>query len=162
MAGYLVAHCLSGRKVIVADSYEGLPVPTMPQDTNLDLSKGIYPQLAVSIETVRENFSVYGLDDDNVVFLKGWFKNTLPTAPVEQIALLRMDGDLYESTTNILQALYDKVAENGVIIVDDFAIDACRSAVMDFFSARRLPYPEFQTVDWTGVWFRKKACKSEA
>jgi hypothetical protein len=155
MAGYLIAHELSGRKVIAADSYEGLPVPSLPQDMNLDLSKHLYPQLAVSRETVQDNFSVYGLNNNNIVFLKGWFKDTLPDAPVEQIALLRMDGDLYESTTDILQSLYDKVADDGIIIVDDFAIDACKAAVIDFFTARKLPNPTFQTIDWTGVWFRK-------
>jgi hypothetical protein len=156
MAGYLEAYGLTGHKVVVADSFEGLPVPTLQQDARLDLSKNVYPQLAVSQETVQENFSVYGLDTANVVYLKGWFKDTLPGAPVEQIALLRMDGDLYESTMNILDALYDKVVDGGIVIVDDYnAIKVCRGAVSDFFRARHLPEPYLQSIDWTGVWFRK-------
>ncbi len=158
MAGYLEAYGLTGHKVVVADSFEGLPVPTLQQDARLDLSKNVYPQLAVSQETVQENFSVYGLDSANVIYLKGWFKDTLAAAPVEQIALLRMDGDLYESTMDILDALYDKVVDGGIVIVDDYnAIKVCRAAVSDFFRKRQLPEPELQTIDWTGVWFRKKS-----
>lgn len=155
MAGYLRAHGMQDRTIFVADSFEGLPPPALPQDAGLDLSKEKFPELAVSLETVRENFAVYGLDGPNVVFLKGWFKETLPRAPVEQIALLRLDGDLYESTMDTLNALYDKVAPGGIVIVDDYSIDACRKAVADFFDARGLAFPQMFEIDWTGVWFRK-------
>lgn len=161
MAGYLRAHGMVGKNVYVVDSFDGLPKPSLPQDATLDLSNERYPELAVSLETVKENFSVYELLDDNIVFLKGWFKDTLPSAPMDRIALLRMDGDLYESTMDILVNLYDKVVPGGVVIVDDFnAIPACRQAVLDFLAGRDIPVPEMQVIDWTGVWFRKTACPS--
>jgi len=156
MAGYLLAHNMSGRRVFVADSFEGLPVPTHPSDGELDLSKARFPELAVSLDAVQGNFSVYGLEQPNVVFLKGWFKDTLPTAPVERIALLRLDGDLYESTMDILLALYDRVVPGGVVIVDDYNyIAACKQAVADFFEMRNLPLPDMIEIDWAGAWFRK-------
>jgi O-methyltransferase len=156
MAGYLLAHNMSGRRVFVADSFEGLPVPTHASDGELDLSKAKFPELAVSLDAVQGNFSVYGLEQPNVVFLKGWFKDTLPTAPVERIALLRLDGDLYESTMDILLALYDRVVPGGVVIVDDYNyIAACKQAVADFFETRNLPLPEMIEIDWAGSWFRK-------
>src|SRR6202041_679889 len=118
-------------------------------------SKAAYPELAVSLENVKENFSVYGLGGPNVHYLKGWFKDTLPGAPGSQIALLRMDGDLYESTMDILVNVYDKVVPGGVVIVDDYgAVEACRRAVDAFFAARGLPSPQLEKIDWTGVWFR--------
>ena len=96
MAGYARVHGRRNRRIFVADSFEGLPVPTLPQDSHLNLSKDVYPELAVSLDTVKENFRVNGLDGEDVVYLKGWFKDTLPGASIDQIALLRLDGDLYE------------------------------------------------------------------
>lgn len=156
MAGYLRAHGITGRRVLVADSFEGLPKPTAKADEGLDLSKDKFPELAVALETVKENFALNGLLSDDVVFLKGWFKDTLPVAPTERIALLRLDGDLYESTMDTLAALYDRVVPGGVVIVDDYgALKACRDAVADFFAGRGEALPELTEIDWTGAWFSK-------
>ena len=71
--------------------------------------------------------------DDQVKFLKGWFCDTLPTAPIERIALLRMDGDLYSSTMDALKYLYPKVSPGGYVIVDDYnSWAACRQAVNEY------------------------------
>jgi hypothetical protein len=156
MAGYLRAFGMESRRVFVADSFDGLPVPTMAQDMKLDLSKNVYPELAVSLETVRENFTAYGLDGPNVIYLKGWFKNTLPTAPIRKIAILRLDGDLYESTMDTLAALYDKVVPGGIVIIDDYnGLAMCRAAVADFFKMRGEVLPSMEEIDWTGVLFKK-------
>lgn len=156
MAGYLTAYGLTEKQVFVADSFEGLPRPSTPHDAGLDLTKERFPELAVSVDAVRENFQAYGLDRPNVHYVKGWFSESLPHAPIERLALLRMDGDLYSSTMDILNNLYDKVVAGGIVIVDDYgAIDACRKAVHDFFSARNAPQPTMHEIDWTGVWFRK-------
>lgn len=158
MAGYARAHGMDGRRVLVADSFEGLPKPSHDMDAKLDLSKDLFPELAVSQETVAENFSLYGLLDDTVLFLKGWFRDTLPKAPVDQIAVLRLDGDLYESTMDALTALYDKVSEGGVVIIDDFgAIQVCEQAVRDFFEQRGEPFPRIETIDWTGAYWIKQS-----
>jgi O-methyltransferase len=157
MAGWLRAHIGEDRKLFVADSFDGLPVPTLEQDSKIDLSKGKFPQLVVSKHTVRENFDVYRLlDDQKQVFLEGWFKNTLTGAPTQQIALLRLDGDLYESTMDILTALYDRVSPGGIVIVDDYgALPVCRRALEDFFAARDESVPPLTEIDWTGVYFLK-------
>lgn len=156
MAGYLKAHGMTGRRVLVADSFDGLPKPRRENDAKLDLSKERFPELAIPLETVKNNFAIYDLLDDHVVFLKGWFRDTLPTAPVKQLAILRLDGDLYESTTDALDALYDKVSAGGVVIIDDFnGIRACEQAVRDFFVRRGESMPGFHKIDWTGVWWVK-------
>lgn len=157
MAGWLRAHEDLQRKLLVADSFEGLPPPTHEQDAKLDLSKDKFPQLAVSDETVRDNFAAYGLlDDRRQIFLKGWFRDTLETAKTDKIALLRLDGDLYESTWDALSALYDRVSPGGIVIIDDYgALPMCRKAVEDFFAARNEPVPSLTEIDWTGAYFMK-------
>ncbi len=155
MAGFARVNGWVDRKIFVADSFEGLPKPSLEQDENLDLSKEIYPELAIPMETVRDNFKIYDLLSEQVVFLKGWFKDTLGDSRINQLALLRLDGDLYESTMDALRQLYDKVVIGGFIIVDDFGIKNCEEAVNDFFSQRNESMPKIHKVDWTGVYWRK-------
>jgi hypothetical protein len=157
MAGYLKIKSNEKRRIFVADSFEGLPTPSLSQDIGLDLSKTVYPELAVDDETVRENFRVYDLDSEAVVFVKGWFKDTLPLLQTNEIALLRLDGDLYESTMDSLEALYEKVSPGGIVIIDDYAIEQCRLAVADYFARKSWDIPQMNKVDWTGAWFRKAA-----
>jgi O-methyltransferase len=114
------------------------------------------PELAVSVDKVRDNFSRYGLLDEQVRFLKGFFRDTLPTAQIERLALLRLDGDLYESTMQGLTYLYPKVSVGGFVIVDDYgALDACKRAVHDYLDSENLR-PQIQRVDWTGAFWRKE------
>lgn len=154
LQGYLRAYSMMERRLFLADSFEGLPPPSDRDD--LDLSREVYPELAVAQRDVERNFELYCLLDENVVFLAGWFEDTLPTAPVEQLALLRLDGDLYSSTMDSLVNLYDRVVSGGIVIVDDFNnIAECRAAVRDFFHAREDPLPDFEEVDWTAVAWRK-------
>jgi hypothetical protein len=157
MRGVIAAYGDKSRTVICADSFAGLPKP----------SPGLYPkdmgdqhhtfdQLAISLEEVRSNFDAYGLLDSHVRFLKGFFKDTLPALDASQrFAVIRLDGDMYESTIQALSELYDKVSPNGFVIIDDYgAVPACKSAVDDFRAERKIVEPLTQ-VDWTGVWWQK-------
>ena len=86
---------------------------------------------------VRRNFERYGLFDDQAKFLPGWFRDTLPTAPIDRLALLRLDGDMYEATMDSLDNLYAKVSPGGFVIVDDYGSwPACRLAVDRFRESR--------------------------
>jgi O-methyltransferase len=155
MQGVLAAHDVRDRKVWVADSFEGLPPPdskSFTQDLEADLSG--FDELAVSLEQVKANFERYGLLGENVEFIKGWFKDTLEGAPIERLALLRLDGDYYESTIQILEALYDKVSPGGFVIVDDYLhLEPCRQAVDDFRAAVGID-EEIVEVDWNSVYWR--------
>jgi O-methyltransferase len=114
-----------------------------------------HPYLAVSIDEVKAAFERFGLLDQQVKFLKGWFKDTLPSVAIERLAILRMDGDLYESTWVALESLYDKVSPQGFVIVDDYsAWPPCKSAVDDFRTQRGIVDP-IQDIDGTGVFWRK-------
>ena len=155
MRAILMAHNQTDRAVWVADSFAGLPVADAeryPQDT--DDIHHTFNELAVSLEEVQANFSRYGLLDQNVKFLKGWFEDTLPSAPIERLAVLRLDGDMYSSTIQALDALYHKVSPGGFVIIDDYILPACRKAV-DEFRARLGINDEMQEVDGAAVFWQK-------
>ena len=155
MRAILLAHGVTDRRVFAADSFEGLPPPD-PERYPHDAGNDLYtlPQLSVSLEEVRANFEKYALLDDQVVFLKGWFKDTLPKAPIEKLAILRLDGDLYESTMDGLVHLYDKVSPGGFVIVDDYNLPGSRQAVSDFRVRRGLGEP-IVNIDNSGVYWQK-------
>lgn len=154
MRGILEAYGDEERRVFVADSFAGLPPPdaaSFPADTG-DIHHTFDP-LAVSRTDVEDNFRRYGLLDDRVVFLEGWFKDTLPTAPIEKIAVLRLDGDMYESTIQALDALYHKVSYGGSVIIDDYFLGPCAQAVNDFRTKYGISSP-ILPIDGKGVWWR--------
>ncbi len=143
MRAVLKAHGVTDRIVWVADSFQGLPV-IKAEDAAFAMDASVPVEimnnggamdlgLAVSEEKVRSNFEKFDLMDDQVKFLKGWFSDTLPTAPIEKLAVLRLDGDMYSSTMDALNALYHKVSKGGFVIVDDYkAWPHCEQAITDF------------------------------
>ena len=156
MRAILAAHEISDRTVWVADSFEGLPPPTLPQDEAFDFHE--FPELAVGVDEVRANFERYGLLDDQVRFLIGWFADTLP-GPVKQLAVLRLDGDLYESTWDTMTALEPLVSPGGFVIIDDYGdIEACRKAVHDYRTNNEITSP-IEQIDYSGVFWRKAPCR---
>ncbi len=151
----LKAHNCRSRRVWLADSFQGLPQPKPQWKEDEGDTLHQFAELAISLERVKENFDVLDLLDDQVKFIPGWFHETLHIAPVEQLAILRLDGDMYESTYVSLDALYDKVSIGGYIIVDDYGyLDSCKKAVHDFLSKRGV-VPQIQKIDWTGVFWKK-------
>ena len=135
MRGLLKALGVTDRVVWVADSFAGFPVGEAQGATERSytssaprplagLAAGEYPPSVrtlieslsegTSLPEVRDRFARYGLLDEQVRFLPGWFRDTLPTAPIERLALLRLDGDLYDSTLDALSALYPRLSPGGV------------------------------------------------
>lgn len=152
----LKAFNITDRKIWVADSFAGLPPPEpsrYPSQDQGDIHY-TYDDLAVSLETVQENFRKYDLLDGQVEFLKGWFKDSLPGAPIDNIAILRLDGDMYSSTMDALQALGHKVSPGGFIIVDDFgAVEGCRKAIADYREANGIT-ATIHNIDGIGAWWQ--------
>jgi O-methyltransferase len=156
MRAALKAYGDQDRIVWVADSFKGLPKPdgTYPEDAG-DEHWRHSDVLGVSLSEVQSNFSRYGLLDDQVKFLEGWFKDTLPSAGIGQLAILRLDGDMYGSTMDSLTSLYSRLSSGGYAIVDDYgAVPACRKAVDDFRSRHGINEP-IKEIDWTGVFWQK-------
>jgi cephalosporin hydroxylase len=146
------------RRVWACDSFQGCPeadAERYPIDVPMRFHE--YAPLAVDVDTVRANFARYGLLDERVRFVEGWFRDTLPdvAAEIAQIAVLRLDGDLYESTIDALTNLEPLVSPGGFVIVDDYSgIEACARAVTDYRDAHSITEP-IHEVDWTAVWWRK-------
>jgi O-methyltransferase len=159
MRAILKAYGDTERLVWCADSFEGLPAPD-PDRFPADAGDTFYKQtgLAVGVEQVKHNFERYGLLDDQVKFLVGWFKDTLPTAPVEQISVMRLDGDLYESTWQAIEALYPKLSPGGFCIVDDYGdlVAQCQKAIHDYRDAHGIT-EEIVDIDGFGAYWRKEA-----
>jgi len=150
MAGILKAYGITDRTVWVADSFEGLPKPNKkhgPLEAKAHsgpvMSK-LFNHFAVSMDEVKKNFKIYGLLDDRVRFLKGWFKDTLPLAPIQRLAVIRLDGDYYESTRDSLEHLYHRLSPGGYVIIDDYGEKTwtyCRKAVDEFRANRQILDP---------------------
>ena len=163
MRAMLKARGVADRTVWVANSFEGLPEPDAEKfpieaETHSGaLMTKVYDHFAVDLEAVKSNFRAYGMLDDQVRFLKGWFKDTLPRAPISSLAIMRLDGDYYESTTDALSNLYDKLSVGGYAIIDDYAEDAwthCRKAVDDFRRDRNIREPMVQVDSKCFYWKR--------
>jgi Macrocin-O-methyltransferase (TylF) len=153
MKAVLQAYDVQDRYVWLADSFEGMPTPNLeayPIDAEWETWAG---KIAVPLESVRANFARYRLLDDRVRFLKGWFRDTLPAAPIERLAVLRMDGDLYESTMDILNALYHRVSPGGFVIIDDYMWASCRRAVHEFRERHGI-HEEIVNGDRAGAYWR--------
>lgn len=155
MRGILKAFDVNDRTVWAADSFEGLPPPEDRCPADRGDKHYTVKDLAVSLEEVQRNFAIYGLLDEQVRFLKGWFKDTLPNAPIEKIAILRLDGDMYASTMDALTPLYDKVSIGGFVIVDDYgSVPACKQAVDDFRNQFGIVDP-VQSIDDVGIFWQR-------
>jgi hypothetical protein len=155
MRAVLAARQVSDRIVWVVDSFDGLP--EVPADGH-PLDQKEWARFAGCISAseaqVRANFEVFDLLDDQVRFLAGWFEESLPTAEVQQLAVLRLDADLYSSTMTALTHLYPKLAPGGFVIIDDYFYESCRQSVHDYLDSQGLTV-ELHPIDWTGVWWRK-------
>lgn len=162
-----VAHRVgSGRKTWLFDSFEGLPEPTKEdgETASAYASKNVSGRLSSinlcigTLEKAKEIlFTKLKLPEKDIVIRKGWFQDTLPVAMHEigPIAILRLDGDWYESTRVCLEHLYDLVVPGGFVIIDDYGTwEGCRKAVDEFMQTKGVK-PDLVTIDRTGRWFRK-------
>ncbi len=156
MRGILAAHGVKDRNVWLADSFAGLPEPDLrkyPLDSFSDLHNQV--GLAVSQRQVEDNFRRYGLLDDQVRFLKGWFKDTLPTLTGHSWSVIRLDGDLYQSTIEALENLYPGLSPGGFCIIDDYgSYEACKQAVADYRAAHGID-EEVLDIDGSGAFWRR-------
>jgi hypothetical protein len=146
---------VSDRKIWAVDSYNGLPHPDKNFQADADNKLYLEKILIATLEEVKNNFNRFGLLDSEIVFVKGLFKDTLPVAPIDKIALLRIDCDMYESTMNVLCNLYCKVTIGGFVIVDDYnAFRECKLAVDDFRQTNGI-YETIIEIDKEAVYWRK-------
>jgi O-methyltransferase len=162
MRGVLAAYGVTNRTVWVADSFQGLPTPPA---NSVDEGMYHFPQVVeldhfrVNVASVQANFTRYGLLDHQVRFLPGWFRDTLPQAPIDRLAILRLDGDYYESTRDTLRFLYAKLAPGGFVIIDDWGIDqicGAKAAVVEFRRDCHIT-DDIIPIDWHSAYWRKSS-----
>jgi hypothetical protein len=180
MRGLLKAYGVVDRSVWVADAFaRRFPVTAQEGATERSFVSPGWPEIravmsgatvasepfrarsdalwaGTSYDEVRERFARYGLLDDQVRFLRGWFRETLPVAPITHLALLRLDCDLYDSTYDVLATLYPRVSVGGYVIVDDYnAVSECRTAVHDYLDATGTE-ADLRPIDADAVFWRKR------
>lgn len=144
------------RKIFVADSFEGLPPPDPKYiyDTNANFHNE--KEYSISLDEVKKNFNKFDLLDDNVIFIKGFFKDTLFQYPFNKLSMLRLDGDMYQSTIEALEALYDKVSIGGYIIIDDYGWKKCGcSKAVDYFIEKNNIKVDLIWIDDFGIYWKK-------
>lgn len=153
MRAVLKAYGVEGRSVWVADSFAGLPPPEKEHDT-FGWREG---SMAASLAEVQQNFARYGLLDGQVKFLKGFFNESLPDAPIGELAILRLDADLYESTRDALEVLYPKLSKGGYAIFDDYQnLVDCRRAIDEYRERCGIVDP-IEKIDTRAVFWKKTA-----
>ncbi len=155
------------RSIWAFDSFEGIPlagefdteqagIGEIKHDKYAPIEERLVSSgvTAHSLESVKYNFTDrWNLPITNINFVKGWFQHTIePTADsIDNIAVLRLDGDLHESTLICLQHLYPKVVKGGVVIIDDYALTGCRVAVEQYFKSIKKALPKMDLIDGQGV-----------
>jgi O-methyltransferase len=152
LRGLLNIYRQKRRKLVGADSFQGLPVATHPLDRAMVIDRA--DELAVSVEYVQSLLRRYGLAE-NVELIKGWFCDTLPHLSDRRWCLIHVDADFYESTSDVLRNCYPSLAEGGFLIVDDYGSwAACRAAVKEFRRQYGIKEPIVK-VDHTAIYWRK-------
>ena len=165
----VLAHLRSGsvpwRHIHLFDSWQGLPEPDEEHDGKfaVDFSGGgkggaLKPigQCVAGLDETRTLLEEeIGYPAELIHYHVGWFQETLPRTDVGEIALLRLDGDWYESTRVCLEHLYSKVVKNGVVVLDDYGYWAgCRKATDEFIDQQSQPIM-LHHIDSTGRYFIK-------
>lgn len=144
---------LAGRDVYGFDSFNGVPRPYHPVDEGLNLFT--FPELAVTKATVEANFRNMELWSERIHLVEGWFNQTLAVTDTGPIAVLRLDGDLYSSTLEALEALYPRLSPGGYILIDDMGdIPQCAQAVHEYRAKHGIT-AEIHESDWSGRWWVK-------
>lgn len=150
LRAYLEAFEMQNRVVWVADPFQATPAPASEEDAPATRELNLKGDLNI----VRDGFARFELLDDRVRFLQGSFDNTLPDAPIDKVALLRIDGSVAQSAHEALEALYDKIPLGGFVVVDSYGAPGCRSAIDDF-RARHKVDEQLERVGWGSVTWRK-------
>lgn len=158
----LLALGKTDRRLVLFDTFEGLPKPDETLDVDVWGNRGIdgwrphrktdesSDWAYASLEEVRANMKSTGYPMDKVVFVKGMVEDTIPAQSPDTIAMLRLDTDWYSSTKHEMDHLYPRLSRNGVLILDDYGhFKGARQAVDEYFKALQAP-PMLTRVDYAG------------
>ena len=135
------------RRLVLFDTYEGLPKPDPEKDINIwgGSAHDGWAQHRISdesstwarspLEEVKANMASTGYSEDQLTYVVGMVEQTIPEQAPDQIALLRLDTDWYASTKHEMVELYPRLSPGGVLIIDDYGHFAgARQAVDEYLS----------------------------
>jgi len=146
----------TSRRLFLYDTYEGMSEPT-PLDKSFEGVSAEEQMKSESgkwcyagIEDVRQNFLSTGYPEDKIHFVKGKVEDTIPENIPENLALLRLDTDWYESTRHELNHLYPLLSTAGVLIIDDYGHwQGAKKAVDEYFAEKKKRI-YLHRIDYTG------------
>lgn len=147
------------RKYYGFDSFKGIPfgIDLDVEQPGIGKMDGMDGRLESTGITVHDkpgvimNLKKWGVMNENVHLIEGWFQDTLHKTETGYISVLRLDGDLYESTKVCLEQLYHRVQKGGLIIIDDYELAGCQKAVHDFIKKRKIKLKRFS---YTAYWYK--------
>jgi hypothetical protein len=154
----LLARGDTQRHLYLYDTFEGMSEPTAADRSHDGVSaqlqlertargQGVWCE--AGLEDVQANLWSTGYPRERIHFVQGRVEDTIPATLPQQIALLRLDTDWYESTRHELQHLYPRLQSQGVLIIDDYGHwQGARQAVDEYF-AGSVPPAYLHRVDYT-------------
>ncbi len=131
MRALINAHNVSGRKVFAADSFAGIPKNTRAVNDPVDQWRDRW---VAPLDEVKQAVGRFGLLDDKIEFIVGFFENSLKSLEGKRFAVVRLDSDSYDSVETSLEYLYPLVSRGGFVIIDDWHLPGCRMAVTNYRS----------------------------
>jgi O-methyltransferase len=148
------------RELFLFDTFEGMAPPT-DRDVDLDGQRaanmlattekkqdGVW--VCVSLEDVQRAVGSVAYPASRIHYVRGKVEDTIPVNAPDQIALLRLDTDWYESTRHELEHLYPRLATGGVIIIDDYGHWKGARQATDEFIAKTPDFGLLSRIDYTG------------
>jgi hypothetical protein len=129
MRALLEAYEIPGRRVFAADSFAGIPKNVRVENDPVDSWNDRW---VASLDEVQQNIRRFGLLDDRIRFVVGFFSDSLKSLSGETFALIRLDSDSYDSVEISLEQIYPLVPEGGIVIIDDWHLAGCRLAVENY------------------------------
>jgi O-methyltransferase len=154
-------HYATARMLWLFDSFQGLPAPGA-RDGEIEKKSFFKGWNRGDTTKVVRVFEKVGFPNAQVKIVPGWFDVTLKTAAVNQIAVLHIDADWYDSVKLVLDAFYDKVVPGGFLVFDDYGVwQGCRLAVNDFFAERNIDRALIKRVGPHQAYFQKAMTYSD-
>lgn len=122
------------RTLWLFDTYGKFPESSYDKDRKIHpITEYLFSE-KYNINDVKINFEKFNLLDNNIKFIIGEFKNTIPITDISKISILRLDSDYYDSTMLILEKYYNNISKGGYVIIDDYNNEylAAKEAINDF------------------------------
>jgi hypothetical protein len=154
----------SKKNIWLFDSFEGLPEPSRDDGKEaIHYARGKSDGKLVTINKcvstlndVKKLFKENNISWNHVIVKKGWFQDTIPKNTIRNIAILRLDGDWYESTKICIDNLYEKIIPNGFLIIDDYyRWKGCKKAIDEYFNKQKIT-PTYHRIDADSVYVIKE------